>query len=94
MRKVIFFCWRWKWNSQATGEGRWGGNAGIQFNSVQQAAPEEGSGSAKPYTGDLGKEMLRAHTVPLRSGELQVRMNWERGKDEGFYEALAFGFKR
>lgn len=54
MRKVIFFCRRWKWNSQATGEGGWGGEHkdSVQLSSTN--TPEEGFCSAKPNTGELG----------------------------------------
>lgn len=50
MRKVIFFCWRWKWDSQAIGEGRWGWGT-RELSSVQHRGPGESSGC---YGGGLG----------------------------------------
>lgn len=79
MRKVIFFCRRWKRNSQATGEGRWGRERRktVQLSST---SPEEGSCMPSPTWGPGTWRFSGPRLCPW--GPTLWR-NWGRNSDGG-----------
>lgn len=89
MKKVIFFCWRWKWNSQATRKGGlgWGTQT---LSSVQHQPLEREYQALQRGLGTRWWSRFRA--CPVRGSQSgDVGNGWRKSE---FQEVSAFFFKR